>query len=227
MAYDVCQLDRRAQYLVAGSNVAPASTAADLEGAEDTEEGPALSDEEAFDTEQDVETPRPADNDSFVGPFAWEDDYDRQTVDSSITTDSQRTARLPVTGRDYIRPIISSPPVEDAIQEETPLLSRKVSFSTNAAPAKKASTTSLGATSYRATASGSGRRLSTTSLTSVKEVQRQSSGHSTFGQTVCFLTLRNLLQAGLSSIHSFSTPSQSFWGLACSLSHSHFLMPDG
>jgi len=133
--------------------------------------------------------------------LAWEDDYDAQTIESSITTASQTTARLP-SPRTYHQPThqpFSPPLVGTPIQgEDTPLLSRKVSFSTGAAAAKNAFSLSLGGTSYRATASSSARRLSTTSAASVKEVPRQYIGHSTFGQTL-FNSIAILLGIGMLS----------------------------
>ncbi|KDR85164.1 hypothetical protein GALMADRAFT_233828 [Galerina marginata CBS 339.88] len=211
---DAIQSYRRAQYLVAGSTVASSSDAAsDLE--EDDEEAQSrvsrINDEEDYDSEDEVEGlgipthSRPRD-DSFVGQLNWDED------DASSREPIPREQTMLFEGRLHVPRSYEnrgSQPRGNARQrEDTPLLAKKVSFSTLPVPkrtldgdllAKDPSSLSLGGPSYQAIApiSGRGRRFSTTSVASVKG-SRQWGGQSTFGQTL-FNSIAILLGIGMLS----------------------------
>lgn len=185
-------LDRRAQYLIAGSTVISASETSDFED-DDEEALRGRTEEEDYDSFNDNAVNPRSRPDSFVGELDWDEGYennDRASHSHAVTIPrnvpgrhrSRRESRLP-------HDIVVAP------REDSPLLHKKVSFSPphpNQKQDVKGDSTgqqSLAEQSYLTVPlSLPHRRLSTTSARSSKNVVYNYGGKSTFGQTVFSLS---------------------------------------
>ncbi len=197
-------LDRRAQYLVAGSTVASNSDLSALAGDDDDDEeaqNPVTRafrfDEEQGDSdEEDIEgvtsgSPRPREN-SFVNQIQWDEDYD--AVRPSAWQQRQRRERRPHTVIQEARhpeTVYAMPPAvapQAPSSEQTPLL-RKVSFSVVASPRRISETPTPdranlapGGAQYQSPNTFARRRFF--GISGGRCTCFLCGGHSTFGQTV-------------------------------------------
>ncbi|TFK40992.1 transmembrane amino acid transporter protein-domain-containing protein [Crucibulum laeve] len=198
---------RRAQYLVAGSTVASASESSDFEDNDDEE----AQFGESYDEDHDelfgdsLPTPRPR-TDSFVGQLEWDEEEDTSDR-AGVSVPPGRVLHAPQ------RPSLPHSARERLIQqagtahENTPLLQKKVSFTTPPHPRhpgwpgltqKDSPVQPTGDQSQLLTVALSHRRPSIVSTKSARSGRYNYGGHSTFGQTL-FNSIAILLGIGMLS----------------------------
>lgn len=190
-------IDRRAQYLVAGSTVASSSDASDLDYDDDDDDDydeeaqrrPFQIGEREFEVEDPGTPTTQQRDDSFIGQLEWDDEDSNSARDilrrEHTALVSERSRRLQVpTSLQTQSPSNLAPPSE--FREDTPLLTKKVSFSAFPRPYHGLSAVATGSSLPVAQEEAPApfrRRFSTSSGTS-KATQRNWGGQSTFGQTV-------------------------------------------
>jgi len=205
---DAIQSYRRAQYLVAGSTVVSASDVGDLD--EDDEESQQRSlhlqdnDYDSADEDDPDAISRTQQDDPFISQLEWDEDYGSPPCQVRKEQTTWKVKRKSPDGGDPLQaPQIVYTRVEDVPKEDTPLITKPVSFSTlpptsgrvislSRSSAIKDSTLALDVPSHPGP---SRRRLSSTSAISAKGI-RHHGGQSTFGQTL-FNAIAILLGIGM------------------------------
>ena len=171
--------DRRAQYLVAGSNVPSTSETSDFEDEEEQIGGPKRPFFDQDDFEGDETSAAALRDESFVGQLNWDEDDD---VPKSISRKKDFSSVMESNKLVIPRPISAT--------EQTPLLAKRtsrVSFSELPHPAHFSMQDSQGdsqaaSPNNLAAPRPPSRRTSTTSVQSTKGLNYR--GQSTYGQTV-------------------------------------------
>jgi len=177
--------DRRAQYLVAGSTVA-ASDASEFDGNDDEESR--LHAEVFFDDEQNVLRTRPSlasiREDAFIGQLSWDDEDEANVPFRAALSSTPITISRPTPQPRSYSPRRPGPQTPPNVRETTPLLGKRISFTTPPRPVRQIEHLAP-PDDHHALAV---RRASTTSIASSKAPAptRHFGGRSTFGQTVRF-----------------------------------------
>lgn len=171
-------LDRRAQYFVAGATVA-ASESETFSDDDDIETGlNEDEDEEALSEQGDLQTPRT--HDDFIDEFQWDEE------DESSERAQTSYPELPQTNRERQKLLTAKPPA-GPVREDTPLLRKTISFSTIPHPRRQSTPSGVIRPLYLSSSEQAPRptlprRRSSTS--SSKSGKYNYGGKSTFGQTV-------------------------------------------
>ncbi|KAF9015332.1 transmembrane amino acid transporter protein-domain-containing protein [Cyathus striatus] len=193
---------RRAQYLVAGSTVASASETSDFEDDEESRIGDLGEEDEDEDSVINQHAIRSRD-DSFIGQLDWDEEHDAP----ERTGTAIPPGRFPRRARDRLQPAASygtssSPILDVAPREDSPLLQRKISFTTPPHPRHSAGVSHNHKddvpTPYLAVPPTLQRRPSALSTKSGRSVKYTYGGQSTFGQTL-FNSIAILLGIGMLS----------------------------
>jgi hypothetical protein len=180
---------------VAGSTVVSASDVSHLDEDDEESQQRSLQDGDYDSADEDIPDtiPRTREDDPFISQLDWDEDYGSPSRQVRKEQTAWKVKRKSPDGGDLHRaPQIVYTRFEEAPKEDTPLVTKPVSFSTllpasdhvilSQSSAIKDSTLVLEVPSHSAT---SRRRLSSTSVVSAKGTQHHG-GQSTFGQTVGF-----------------------------------------
>lgn len=204
-------VDRRAQYLVAGSTIVSASEAEVFEDEEEDEEAhlgyfDEHDEDNYYDSDDDDDSADTTPRDDFVSQLQWDEDIPSSDSDALPAGQPQVSASLPASRRMFnprskkentLKPMPLSWGAnrDTKPQETTPLLSKKISFGVpSQAPRRLSTTTKYGGQErgldFNAPCHATQRRLSNVSVArSTRSVTRSIKhthvGRSTFGQTVC------------------------------------------